>query len=129
MDLARNLYRQTAQQAPTPGQDPYEIVAITLRELVRALGVLSAAQENGRPYPAQPLNRALTAVYVLQSSLDFEAGGSIAEDLFQLYEFTRFHTLKAWRGESEARLKEAEAVMRDILEAWEAIGPEVKMSA
>ncbi|MEM1375468.1 MAG: flagellar protein FliS [Pseudomonadota bacterium] len=129
MSLARNLYRQTAKQAPTNVQDPHEIVTLTLKELVKALSVLSLAQEQGRSYPAQPLNRALTAIYVLQSSLDFEAGGAIAQDLFQIYEFARHHALKAWRGEPEARLREAEAVMGDILEAWEAIGPQVRMSA
>ena len=33
--------------------------------------------------------RALTIIYALQSSLDFEKGESIATNLFQLYEFAR----------------------------------------
>ena len=33
--------------------------------------------------------RSLTIIYGLQSSLDFEKGGPIAENLFQLYEFAR----------------------------------------
>lgn len=129
MSLARNFYLKNAKQAPKGGKEPHEIVSITLRELVRALSVLRVAQDKGHPYPAQPLNRALTAIYVLQSSLDFEAGGTIAQDLFQIYEFARHHVLKAWRGEPDARLRDAKAVAEDILDAWEAIGPEVRMSA
>ena len=34
-------------------------------------------------------SRALTIIYSLQSSLDFEKGGEIAENLFQTYEFAR----------------------------------------
>ena len=33
--------------------------------------------------------RSLTIIYGLQSSLDFEKGGPIAENLFQLYELAR----------------------------------------
>ena len=35
------------------------------------------------------LVRCLTTIYSLQTSLDFEKGGTIATNLFQLYEFCR----------------------------------------
>ena len=55
-----------------------------------------------------------------------EAGGEIAGDLFQLYEFARFHVLKAWRGDEGARLSEAALAIGDILQAWQEIGAQVK---
>ena len=60
---------------------------------------------------------------------DFEAGGDLAGDLFQLYEFARFHVLKGLRGEEGARLAEAAAAMGDILDAWQQIGSQVKAQA
>lgn len=129
MSFARNLYRQAANQGPAPAQDPHDIVYITLRELTRALAVLDAAQSQGRGYPGEHLNRALTALYILQSSLDFEAGGEIASDLFQLYEFARYHVLKAWKGEADARLADAFSAMDDIQKAWEGISAEARLSA
>ena len=122
--FARSRYRQADTIVQETATNPYDVVFVTLKEVSRALGVLAAAQDNGRPLPADHVNRALTAIYILQSSLDFEQGGEIANDLFQLYEFARFHALKAWRGESDARLREAAEAMAGILDAWKQIRPQ-----
>jgi len=124
--FARSRYRQADTIFQESATKPYDVVFATLKELSRALGVLAAAKESNRALPADHLNRALTAIYILQSSLDFELGGEIANDLFQLYEFARFHVLKAWRDEEDARLREAADALADILEAWKQIGPQIE---
>lgn len=124
--FARSRYRQADKIAPEGATEPYDVVFVTLKELGRSLGVLAAAQAHGRPMPSEHVNRALTAIYILQASLDFELGGEIATDLFQLYEFARFHVIEAWRGAPGARLAEAAGALGDILQAWEAIGSQVK---
>lgn len=129
MSFARDRYRETAAHSTEISHDPHDVVFVTLRELTRALSVLCAAHKQGAPHPAEHLNRALTAIYILQSSLDFEAGGEIAGDLFQLYEFVRFHVLKAWKGEGDARLAEALGAIQDIHEAWDGIRAEAKLTA
>ena len=127
--FARSRYRQADTIVQETATNPYDVVFVTLKEVSRALGVLAAAQYAGRTLPADHVNRALTAIYILQSSLDFEQGGEIANDLFQLYEFARFHALKAWRGEADARLREAADAMAEILEAWKQIRPQLEMAA
>lgn len=127
--FARSRYRQADTIFQENATKPYDVVFVTLKELSRALGVLAAAQESSRHLPTDHVNRALTAIYILQSSLDFELGGEIAGDLFQLYEFARFHVLKAWRDESDARLREAADAMADILEAWKEIGPQLETAS
>lgn len=123
--FARSRYRQADTIFQETATKPYDVVFVTLKELSRALGVLAASQDSARPLPADHVNRSLTAIYILQSSLDFELGGEIAGDLFQLYEFARFHVLKAWRDEPDARLREAADAMAEILEAWKEIGPQL----
>lgn len=127
--FARSRYRQAETLVQEAVTDPYDVVFVTLRELTRSLVVLAKTQEEARPLPSDHVNRVLTALYILQSSLDFEAGGDLAGDLFPLYEFARFHVLKAWRGETEARLREAADAMGDILVAWEQIADQVRSSA
>lgn len=127
--FARSRYRQADTIVHETATSPYDVVFVTLKEVSRALNVMAAAQDAGRTLPADHVNRALTAIYILQSSLDFEQGGEIANDLFQLYEFARFHALKAWRGETDARLQEAADAMAEILEAWKEIRPQPELAA
>ena len=124
--FARSRYRQADAIVQETATKPYDVVFMTLKELSRALNVLAAAQASDRLLPSDHVNRALTAIYILQSSLDFEQGGEIAGDLFQLYEFARYHVLKAWRAEPDARLQEAADAMGDILDAWKLIGHQVE---
>jgi len=129
MSFARAQYRQADSFAQDGVKHPHDVILVTLKELTRSLSVLAAAQDQARTLPGDHFNRALTALYILQSSLDFEAGGELATDLFQLYEFARFHVLKAWRGEDGARLSEAAQAIGDILQAWQEIGVQVKPPA
>lgn len=123
---ARAAYRQTEKVTPAAAPRPYDIVYQTLKELSRALHVLAEAHAKSLPLPSDHMNRGLTAIYILQTSLDFEKGGEIAQDLFQLYEFARFHLLRAWRGEADPRLREAADAMSEILSAWQEIGPDAR---
>lgn len=120
--IARSQYRQAQAARPMHAETPHDVVLITLKELKRAMDVLAIAHGQARSLPSEHVNRALTAIYILQTSLDFEQGGEIATDLFQLYEFARFHVLAAWRNQPECRLAEAAEALGNILEAWAAIG-------
>jgi flagellar protein FliS len=120
--LARSRYRQAEAVGQPRIEDPHAVIAVTLAELIRALDVLAAAVAAARPLPSEPSTRALTALYILQSSLDFEKGADIALSLFELYEYARLQVLKAGRGEGHD-LDAARAAIADILEAWRAIGP------
>jgi flagellar protein FliS len=70
--------------------------------------------------------RALTIIYALQSSLDFEKGESIATNLFTLYEFARQQLIAdLTKGQAEGTIKAIDA-LQEIRDAWETIGPQVK---
>lgn len=120
--LARSRYRQAEAVGQPRVEDPHAVIAVTLAELIRALDVLSAARATARPAPSDHSTRALTAIYILQSSLDFEQGGDIAMSLFELYEYARLQVLKAGRGEGDD-LDAARTAIAEILSAWREIGP------
>ena len=86
---------------------------------------LLSIQENGGAYPAKHLNRAFTAIYILQSSLDFEVGGEIATNLFQVYEFCRLQVSDAFARHEEAKLALAAQHIDGICSAWSQIGASV----
>ena len=46
-------------------------------------------------------SRALTILYTLQSSVDFEKDLNIAKSLFQIYEYTRVTLIEEFKGSDE----------------------------
>ena len=59
--------------------------------------------------------------HVLQSSLDFEQGGEIADNLFRLYEFARQQLLSSFRNNAPERLDAAISSLTEIRDAWHQI--------
>lgn len=116
---ARTQYRRAEDGVLPELANPHEIVLITLRELHRSLMVTSMAQAEGQRLPNMHVTRALTAVYILQSSLDFEKGGEIATNLFSVYEFVRLQLVAAFQREPDAKLEAAKTYIADILDAWQ----------
>lgn len=125
MAFARSSYRQAETYGAQDVEDPHQIILVTLRELVRSLGVLKAAQEVSNKYPEEHMNRSFTAIYILQSSLDFEQGGEVATSLFQVYEFCRLQVVKAFRREDDVKLADALDAVNGIYSAWSEIGSQV----
>ena len=63
--------------------------------------------------------KALTAIYSLQVSLNFDEGGNIALKLFQLYEYCRQQLIKGYSKKVVSGIKKAVEAIGDISEAWQ----------
>ena len=120
---ARAQYRRAEAGAAVALDNPHQIIQVTLRELEKSLIVLSHAGAQGHPLPDSHMNRAFTAIYILQTSLDFEQGGEIATNLFQVYEYCRLKVVAAFRRDPDSSLTEAANYISDILQAWDSIAP------
>lgn len=117
-------YRRAKEDTARVPADPHGIVQFTLTELERSLRVLAASTAENRALPEAHVTRALTAIYILQSSLDFEAGGAISDNLFTVYEYCRQQVLAAFRPENgTARLDLAAHQIAEIAGAWASIAP------
>ncbi len=118
-------YRRAKEDASRVPEDPHGIILFTLTELERSLRVLAASATAARGLPETHLNRALTATYILQSSLDFELGGEIADNLFVVYEHTRQQLLPGFQGKATAEgLSRAAELIEQIGAAWKGIAPQ-----
>ena len=110
--------------------DPHLIVLTMFDALLKSMQIFEANIDlkNGgdAELKSKHFARALTIIYALQSSLDFENGESIATNLFQLYEFARQQLIADLsKGEVEGTQKAIQA-LQEIRDAWETIGPQVK---
>jgi flagellar secretion chaperone FliS len=120
LQQARLTYQRSARAVPALTDEPHVIIGVVLGELHSALTVLATAARNQSPLPSEPMARSLSAIYLLQSSLDFEKGGEIAPSLFRLYEFCREQIVMAFRKEEEGLkgLALAAEYIGSIREAW-----------
>lgn len=123
--FARSKYQQVEQVGAPQIENPYQIVLITLQELSRSLKVLYLNKNDGVAYSDDHISRSFTAIYILQSSLDFEQGDDLAKNLFQVYEYGRQQVLKAFRKDETANLEQAYKSIEGILSAWQEIAAEV----
>ena len=66
-------------------------------------------------------SRALTIIYTLQSSIDFEKDLSVAKSLFQIYEFTRVSLIEEFKSCKVEKSLKALAVLSEIKDSWSLI--------
>ena len=125
---ARAQYRRAEAGEALAVESPHGIILVTLRELERSLKVLAAAEPD-LTYPTQHINRAFTAIYILQSSLDFEKGGEISTNLFSVYEYCRLRVAEAFRREHSPKLGECAEHIGGLLGAWQEMGLRQKGAA
>ena len=123
-------YQNAERQALEEMNDPHLIVLTMFDALLKSMQLFQAnidIRDGGdSEVKSKHFARALSIIYALQSSLDFEKGESIATNLFQLYEFARQQLIAdLTKGEADGTPKAIDA-LQEIRDAWETIGPQVK---
>ena len=117
----KDIYQRQQRNPSFDTEDSHELIKATLEYLVRSLSILMEKPERRSPIFMTHTARALTSIYVLQSSLNFEKSVKLSTNLFQLYEYTRQQTLKLMRGDETARIDQAHNAIFEILDAWRQI--------
>jgi flagellar protein FliS len=85
------------------------------------LKIFSEKPEVGSEIFNKVSSKCLTAIYILQSSLDFDTGATIAENLFKLYEYVKYQIFAISKKENDADLDNAVMIVAEICETWKAI--------
>jgi flagellar protein FliS len=116
-----DIYQRQQKNPAFDLDSSHHLIKATLEYLTHSLGALSHGAERGSEPFSTHTARVLTSIYVLQSSLDFERGGDVSINLFQLYEYTRQQALKLMRGDETSRIDQAYNSMTEILDAWQQI--------
>ncbi len=125
---AINKYKK-AEAAYNQEKSPTEIVASLLNELTRSMGLvaqnieteISTKENKSAQDKSKHFTRALVAIYSLQTSLDFDEGGSLATQLFQLYEYCRQQLIKGFSRRVTEGIKKAIQALNEIASAWDSL--------
>jgi flagellar protein FliS len=118
--IGKQTYQNTATTAPRI-DDPHAAITACLDVLLHNLKILKEMPASGSELFNKVSSKCLTAIYILQSSLDLEKGLAIAENLFKLYEYVKFQVLAKSKKSETSDLDTAVMIISEISESWKAI--------
>ena len=114
-------YRETRVRTAGPGQLVVMLYDEAVRQCDLALGPLERA-EGPKPGEIEKVNKALGKVQdivtELQASLDFEAGGELASNLFALYVWFNSELLESNISKDGKRIRAVRILLDELRGAW-----------
>ena len=122
-------YQNAERQALEETNDPHLIIMTMLDALVKSMQIfvdnIDIKNGGNAEMKSKHFSRAISIIYALQSSLDFEKGGDIANNLFQLYEYGRVKLIEDLGKGVANSTPQAIEVIASIRDSWEEMGKQV----
>jgi flagellar protein FliS len=114
-------YTSVDRHSSAEADDTHAMITALFDELLRRMRNFSQ-NIGGNDEELQLRNesyaKSLAILHALQSCLDFDKGGEIAENLFRLYEFARQQLLASFRTGEVERVDAAIHSLSEIRDAW-----------
>jgi flagellar protein FliS len=110
--------------AKTSSLDPHKIIEEVLKDLKKNMETLAYSIDNEpvvSSIKSNSFSKSLTAIYILQSSLNFEVGKEIAENLYNIYEFCKDGIMKGFTKRDSKLVYDAIPPIDEILDGWKQI--------
>ena len=110
--------------AKTSSLNPHKIIEEVLRDLRKNMETLAYSIDNEpviSSIKSQSFSKSLTAIYILQSSLNFEEGKEIAENLYRIYEFCKDGIMKGFTNRDSKLIYDSIPPIDEILDGWKQI--------
>lgn len=108
----------------TSNLNSHKIIEEVLKDLKRNMETLAYSIDNEpviSSIKSNSFSKSLTAIYILQSSLNFEEGREIAENLFSIYEFAKDGIMKGFTKRNSKLIYDAIPPIDEILDGWKQI--------
>ena len=110
--------------AKTSSLDPHKIIEEVLKDLKKNMETLAYSIDNEpvvSSIKSNSFSKSLTAIYILQSSLNFEDGKEIAENLYNIYEFCKDGIMKGFTKRDSKLVYDSIPPIDEILDGWKQI--------
>ncbi len=129
--MAGNTALKQYQQVGTEGQvtdaDGHRLVMLLFEGALERINAARAALEAGNlARKGELIGKAVTILGGLRETLDFEAGGEVAENLDLLYGYMQRRLLEAHVKNQDEGMAEVIDLLRPLAEAWAAMPEEAR---
>lgn len=123
-------YRSISAQGAVADADPHALVLMVMdAALARMTGARGCIERGDTVRRASLLHSAVILIAELRGSLDLQKGGSLAQDLSDLYEYMTRRLVHANLNGDASAVAEVASLLDEIRGAWAAIGPQVRQAA
>jgi flagellar secretion chaperone FliS len=116
-----NAYRETRIRTASPGQLILMLYAEAVRQCDIASELIGAGVKDD-PSLIERINAAVgrtqDIITELMASLDFDAGGEIAKNLFSLYVYFNRELMEANIGKDAKRVQSVRSMLEELRTAW-----------
>ena len=117
-------YQSAAAHGGVAASDPHKLVVMLMDGALERITTARGCMQRGETIEKSRLiNRAVSIVGELRSSLDMSAGGQIAANLSALYEYMCNRLLKATSENRVEILDEVSKLLHEIRSGWVSIAP------
>jgi len=128
--LALNQYNRTAVQTGIEAASPHRLIQMLMEGALDKITIAKGHVERGHmEQKSRHIGWAISIIGGLRSSLDMDAGGEIARNLEDLYDYMERRLTTANVENSAEMLDEVASLLRQIKEAWDAIGDQVSATS
>lgn len=119
MDSGYDSYQQVDLNAQAAAATPHQLVVMLIDGLLDELERIRGHLAEGRlAAKGAGISKCMNILIGLDSALDMENGGELAENLHQLYDFCQIELYQASVQKDVQRLTNVETVMGNIREGW-----------
>ena len=121
---AAQEYKNTDQISIVKPDDANSVLLKCFDELINSVksfhdNIVPSARNYRKK--SSSFSRALTILYTLQSSVDFEKDLNVAKSLFQVYEYTRINLIEEFKSCKVNKSINALTALTEIRDSWKSI--------
>lgn len=123
-------YRSVSAHGAVADADPHALVLTLLDGVLTRLAAARVCIERCETRRmAGLLHSAVILIAELRGNLNVQSGGSLAQNLSDLYDYMARRLIHANLNSDAAAVAEAQSLLGEIRGAWAAIGPQVRQPA
>ncbi|MDR2226587.1 MAG: flagellar export chaperone FliS, partial [Providencia sp.] len=118
---AKHAYQQVDLESEITNATPYQLIQILFKGALSALKRGEIFMQQGKvAEKGKEISKAIDIIDTgLKQSLNYDAGGELAENLASLYEYMTMQLLRANLENNVAYVQEVYQLLSDIASAWQ----------